>query len=76
MKQFTGTVASTKMKATTVVKVDTMWQHPIYKKRVKRSHKYLVHDTMKTKVGDTVTFQETRPLSKRKRWQIIQVVKK
>lgn len=76
MKQFTGLVVSTKMQNTAVVKVDSFWQHPVYKKRVKRSKKHLVHDEKEVKVGDKVIFEETLPISKRKKWKIIGVVKK
>ena len=76
MKQFTGTVLSTKMKQTITVKVDRLWQHPIYKKRVKRSKKYLVHDEIGAKTGDKIIFQETKPISKNKRWKVIEIVKK
>ena len=62
------------MEKTATVKVDVLWQHPIYKKRVKRSKKYLVHDELGGRVGQTVRFGETRPLSKRKRWRILEVV--
>lgn len=72
MKQFTGTVLKAKMDKTIVVEVDWLWQHPVYKKRVKRSKKYLVHSDQKVELGQTVTFKETRPLSKRKRWILVQ----
>ncbi len=75
MKQFIGIVINTKEK-TAVVKVDSFSQHPIYKKRIRRSHKYLVDAQLPVTPGETVVFQETRPLSKRKHWKIIQVVKK
>lgn len=71
MKQFIGTVVGKKMKKTAVVKVDTFTQHPVYKKRVKRSKKYLVHDEKKVSVGDRVVFMETRPVSKLKKWEIV-----
>lgn len=71
MKQLTGIVTSTKMTNSAVVKVDWMWQHPIYKKRVKRSKKFLIHTEKPLITGQTVTFQETRPLSKRKRWVVV-----
>lgn len=76
MKRFTGTVVSTKSEKTAVVKVDSFWKHPIYKKRVKRSKKYLVHSEEKLGTGDQVIFGETRPLSRRKKWKIIATVQK
>lgn len=71
MKQLTGIVESTKMTNTAVVKVDWLWQHPVYKKRVKKSHKYLVHTEKPLTIGQTVSFEETRPISKRKRWVVV-----
>ncbi len=71
MKRLTGIVVSTSMNNTIVAKVDWLWQHPMYKKRVKRSKKYLVHAEKPVTVGQTVTFQETRPLSKRKCWILV-----
>jgi len=75
MKTLIGTVISTKMQKTVVVKVDTLWQHPLYKKRVKKSKKYLAHDGLGVKEGDKVKIAETRPMSKRKRWKITEVIK-
>ena len=76
MKILTGTVVSTKMQKTAVVKVDSFWKHPIYEKRVKKSKKYLAHDKTGVKEGDKVRIGETRPISKRKKWAIIEVIKK
>ena len=74
MKLFSGKVTGTKMKHTASVKVDSFSTHPIYKKRVKRSKTYLVHDEIGVKVGDEVIFQETKPISRRKRWRIKKIV--
>jgi small subunit ribosomal protein S17 len=75
-KFFTGTVVSDKMEKTIVVSVDTFGVHPIYKKRVKKSSKFHVHDENNTaKVGDVVKFMETRPLSKTKKYILVEVVK-
>lgn len=76
MKTFSGKVTSNKMKLTAAVKVDTFTTHPKYKKRVKRSKTYLVHDEIGVKVGDTVLFQEIKPVSRKKRWKITQIVGK
>ena len=76
MKTFTGIVVSSKMDQTAVVKVDLLWQHPIYKKRVKRTKKYLIHIAQPVSAGQTVTFAETRPLSHRKHWKLVEVAKK
>ena len=75
-KYFTGTVVSDKMDKTIVVSVDTFGVHKIYKKRVKKSSKFHVHDENNTaKVGDVVRFMETRPLSKTKFYTLVEVVK-
>jgi small subunit ribosomal protein S17 len=75
-KFFTGTVVSDKMEKTIVVSVDTFGVHPIYKKRVKKSSKFHVHDENNVaKVGDVVKFMETRPLSKTKKYILVEVVK-
>ncbi len=75
-KFFTGTVVSDKMDKTIVVSVDTFGVHPIYKKRIKKSSKFHVHDENNTaKVGDVVKFMETRPLSKTKKYVLVEVVK-
>lgn len=76
MKQFTGTVVGTHDKTSAVVLVETSWKHPLYKKTVKRSKKYLVQNDKSALVGQTVTIQETRPLSARKRFMITEVLKK
>ena len=75
MKTLIGQVVSDKMEKTVAVKVDVLWQHPLYKKRVKRSKKYLAHDEIGVKVGQKVKIEETKPRSKRKSWQVLEVVK-
>lgn len=75
MKTLVGQVVSDKMTKTVVVNVDVLWQHPLYKKRVKRSKKYLAHDELGVKVGQTVKIGETKPISRRKRWQVLEVVR-
>jgi len=71
-KTLTGTVVSDKMDKTIVVKVDRVKLHPVYRKRMKVSKKYKVHDPdSKYKVGDKVQFVECRPISKDKRWKIV-----
>ena len=72
-----GKVVSDKMNKTVVVAVDTPRRHPIYKKTIRRVVKYYAHDETKmSKVGDTVKLEETRPLSKLKRWRVVEVVTK
>jgi small subunit ribosomal protein S17 len=70
-----GTVVSSAMDKTIVVKVDVIKSHPKYKKVVRRSTKFHVHDEGNTaKVGDVVRIVETRPLSKTKRWRLTEIV--
>lgn len=67
-----GVVVSDKMDKTIVVKVERRYQHPIYKKYIRRSKKYHAHDeTNQCKTGDTVSIRECRPLSKLKRWEVV-----
>ena len=76
-KTMVGTVVSDKMDKTIVVAVETRVKHPIYKKTVKRTYKLKAHDEENAcKVGDTVKVMETRPLSKDKRWRLVEVVEK
>lgn len=70
-----GTVVSVKMDKTALVRVDRMKMHSKYKKQFKLSRKYKVHDEKgECKVGDVVRFEETRPLSKDKRWRLVSKV--
>lgn len=70
-----GTVTSAKMEKTVVVEVERQFIHPFYKRVVRRSKRFLAHDEKKEcRVGDTVRIQETRPLSRRKRWRVIGVI--
>ena len=71
IKTRTGLVVSDKMDKTIVVQLDKLVMHPIYKKFVRRRVKYKVHDEgNEAHVGDTVLIEETRPLSRHKRWRI------
>lgn len=71
-RTFTGTVVSDAMDKTLVVSVNRTKVHPRYKKRYTVSKKYHVHDEKNSHtVGDTVTFVETRPLSRHKRWRVL-----
>ena len=70
-RQFTGTVVSDKMQKTIVVRVDGVKTHPKYRKQYAVSDKYKVHDEKNEfKIGDRVTFVESRPYSKDKRWRV------
>lgn len=76
-KTLIGTVESNKMDKTIVVKVETSVRHPIYKKIVKRTYKLKAHDEENVcQIGDKVKVMETRPLSKDKRWRLVEVVEK
>jgi small subunit ribosomal protein S17 len=67
-----GVVVSNKMQKTIVVRVDRMKMNPKYQKQFKQSTKFKVHDEKgEYKVGDVVRFEETRPLSKDKRWRVV-----
>jgi small subunit ribosomal protein S17 len=72
-----GKVIGDKMDKTVIVAVNTPWRHPVYRKTVRRVVKYYVHDEKKqSKTGDTVMIVETRPISRLKRWRILQVMNK
>jgi len=76
-KTMTGIVVSNKMDKTVVVAIEESTQHPIYKKTIKRTKKYKAHDEENTcNNGDKVKIMETRPLSKDKRWRVVQVIEK
>ena len=73
----TGKVVSDKMDKTIVVAVEDHVKHPLYKKIVKRTYKLKAHDeNTECNVGDTVRVMETRPLSKDKRWRLVEIVEK
>ena len=73
----TGKVVSDKMDKTIVVAVEDHLKHPLYKKIVKRTYKLKAHDeNNECRKGDTVKVMETRPLSKDKRWRLVEVVEK
>ena len=72
-----GTVVSNKMQKTIVVSIQELVQHKLYKKSVKRTVKFLAHDENNVaNIGDKVQIMETRPLSKLKRWRLVQIVEK
>lgn len=74
MKVFTGRVVSCKLPKTAIVLVERVIAHKIYKKRFKRSKKYMVHDELGVKEGDLVSFVPSRPYSKMKKWKITEVL--
>ena len=76
-KTRTGKVVSDKMDKTIVVAVEDHVKHPLYNKIVKRTYKLKAHDeNNEGKVGDTVKVMETRPLSKDKRWRLVEIMEK
>jgi small subunit ribosomal protein S17 len=73
----TGVVVSDKMDQTVLVRIDRKVRHPLYKKTVARSNKLAAHDeSNEAHVGDTVRVMETRPLSKSKRWRVVEIVER
>jgi len=71
-----GTVASDKMQKTVVVRVDRQVLHPKYRRYVRRTSKFMAHDDLGATIGDRVRIVETRPLSAKKRWRVIEIVQK
>lgn len=76
-KQRVGIVVSDKMEKSITVAVERRLRHPIYGKFVKKTKKFMVHDEKnECGIGDTVRIMETRPLSKNKRWRVVEIVEK
>ena len=76
-KTRTGKVVSNKMDKTIVVAIEDHVKHPLYKKIVKETYKLKAHDeNNECKIGDTVRVMETRPLSKDKRWRLVEIIEK
>jgi small subunit ribosomal protein S17 len=71
-----GVVSSDKMQKTVVVRVDRMVKHPKYHRYVRRTSKFMAHDEFGAAVGDKVRIAETRPLSARKRWRVVEIISK
>lgn len=72
-----GNVVSDKMDKTIVVSIETLVRHPLYKKSIKRTTKFKAHDeNNECGTGDRVKIMETRPLSKDKRWRLVEVIEK
>jgi len=72
-----GKVVSDGMEKSVVVKVEYLVSHPLYKKRIKKSTKFMAHDEKNAcGIGDKVKIAETRPLSKRKRWKVTEILEK
>ena len=72
-----GLVVSDKMEKTVVVSIERRVQHPVYGKMIRRTKKLKAHDeTNDAKTGDTVRIMETRPMSKDKRWRVVEIVER
>jgi small subunit ribosomal protein S17 len=77
VKQEVGIVVSNKMQKTIVVKIESRYAHPIYSKTLIKTKKYLAHDESgDCNIGDKVLVEECRPLSKKKRWKLVQIISK
>ena len=76
-KVLTGKVVSDKMDKTVVVAVETLVRHPLYQRIIRRTKKFKAHDDNNScRIGDKVKMMETRPISKEKRWRIIEILEK
>ena len=76
-RQLVGIVVSDKMDQTAVVQVERLVKHPWYKKYIRRRNKFAAHDTDNNcAIGDKVLITESRPISKRKRWRITDIIEK
>ena len=76
-KSLAGTVVSNKMEKTALILVERLTKHQIYGKYIRRRSKYMAHDPQnKCRIGDKVRIVESRPLSKRKRWQVMEILTK
>jgi len=76
-KSITGIVSSDKMDKSRVIVVERRVKHPLYKKYVKKTSKFMTHDEKnESHIGDTVRIMETRPLSRRKRWRLVEIIEK
>ena len=76
-KERIGKVTSNKMDKSIVVAIERQVKHPIYHKFVKRTSTFMAHDEKnEAEIGDTVKISETRPLSKRKRWRLVEIIEK
>ncbi len=76
-KERVGVVVSNKMEKSITVNVDRRIKHPVYGKFMKKSNKFSAHDEKnECGIGDTVRIQETRPLSKNKRWRLVEIIER
>jgi len=75
-REMVGIVTSDKMTKTVVVTVEQLMRHPKYERVVKRRSKFMAHDELGARVGDKVRIMETRPLSARKRWRVVEILQR
>lgn len=76
-KVLEGVVVSDRMQKSVVVQVERVFRHPLYQKTIRRRKKYMAHDEHnECRLGDFVRIAETRPLSRRKRWRVIAILKR
>lgn len=75
MKTYTGRVIANKQNKTITVEVERFFRHPLYERRMRRTKKYAVHTETQIELGATVKFVETRPISKNKRWRVVENAK-
>jgi small subunit ribosomal protein S17 len=76
MKQLAGKVVNLKTNKTVTVLVERLWQHPLYKKRMRKSKKFLVHNEIEgLQLGTKVIIEGCRPISKRKNFKVLRIVK-
>ena len=71
-----GLVTSDKMQKTVVVRVERQVRHPKYRRYIRRRSKFMAHDELGSHIGDTVRIVETRPMSARKRWRVVEILQK
>ena len=77
VQELTGKVVSNKSEKTIIVLVETYKRHPLYNKRVKYSKKYAAHDEkMEANMGDTVRIRMTKPISKTKKYELVEIIQK
>ncbi len=76
-KERIGVVVSNKMQKSIVVEIERREKHPIYGKFIKKTNRFMAHDeNEECNIGDTVRIMETRPLSKRKRWRLVEIIER
>ncbi len=76
-KERVGLVVSNKMDKSIIVQIERKYKHPVYGKYVRKSNKFVAHDEKNDcNIGDTVKIMETRPLSKRKNWRLVEIIER